>query len=97
MLDSSTLIGFPSVQQGVLHVTDPAGFKANLLFEIADETGTTYDAAASVYNLLQTVDGNSLNTSFGTGFYAVIPEPGILSMISLVGGGVWFIRRRFVI
>jgi hypothetical protein len=97
MVDSSTLsvIGIPTVQQGVLHVTDPAGFKANMLFEIADGPG--YDAALAVYDALPTVQGNQMWSSVGGAFYAVIPEPAVLSMISLVGGGVWFIRRRFVI
>ena len=96
MVDSSTLTGFPTVQQGLLEVTDPAGFKANLLFEIADVAGTTYNAALAVYDAEETVQGNQMWSSVGTGFYAVIPEPGVLSLISLVGGGVWFIRRRFV-
>lgn len=94
LIDSTTVSGFPTIPQAVLHVTDPAGFRLNHLFEIADGGG--FDAANAVYDVLQTVDGNSLNTSVAAAFYAVIPEPGVLSMIGVCAGGLWFIRRRFV-
>jgi hypothetical protein len=97
LIDSSTLSGFPSSQMGLLNVTDPAGFKANWLFEIADAGGTSYQAAQTVYDNLATIEGNTLSSSVGGGFWSteVIPEPATMGLMTVLGIGVWGVRRIF--
>lgn len=92
LIDSTTVSTFPTIQQGILDVSTTE-FNLNHQFEIYDGSG--FDAALKVYNELGTVGGTQLLTSTSGGFYA-IPEPGVVSMVAVCAGGLWFIRRRFV-
>ena len=95
LVDSTTVTGFTGSQMGLLLVTDPAGFNANWLFEIADVAGTTYAAAGPTFDALLTIDGNSLDSSVGGGFYYSVPEPAVMGLVGFFAAGIWFVRRVF--
>lgn len=95
LVDSASFPAFTGVPTGLLLVTDPSGFKANWQFDIDNGSGT-YLAAGTIYDGLNTIEGSSLDSSIGGGFYEAIPEPASMVMMAVMGVGGWFTRRRFM-
>jgi len=78
---------------GTIHMTGNSRFMIN-----GDKTLDDYVGAGVVVadgageSILETYNAGAGRTE-----YTVIPEPATLGMVALVGGGILFIRRKFVI